>query len=639
MSLDTTSDLVGGKPLGQLLVSSGLINHQQLADALTTQSRVGGRVGTHLILMGAVTRLELYQSIAAQFGFPFVNLVDEPPDADLMAVMDPRTHIDREWIPYRWDGEILIVATTEPPSRRTIREAQEEFGAESVDFVVTTDWDLDQAVTKFCRKKLLFNAAEELATNSPERSAKGKPVPWQRFGAYAVSAVVVGGMIIKPAGTIVAILIFLNLFFFIAVCFKMVTTIAGLWRKHSHRVDEKKLRAAGAWLVETVPDDELPIYTILVPVFREANVMEMVMEHIGNLDWPKSKLQVLILTEEVDQETVEAVKAAQPPEFIRLLVVPAGSPQTKPRACNFGLMFSLGEYLVIYDAEDRPDPDQLRRAHAAFLADSRDPDQRRPLACVQAALNYFNWDANLLTRMFTLEYSSWFDGMLHGMEAFRLPIPLGGTSNHFRTDRLRELGGWDPYNVTEDADLGMRASAAGYRVGTINSTTWEEACSKVPAWIKQRTRWIKGYMVTAVVDARYPIRFTRSAGLRSLGTLIGLIIGTPLMFLAYPIVWGMTIIVYIGFETFAFTLPPAVGAFAVFNAIFGNVTVMILSMLTGASRHGWRIAGYSLLNPIYWCLHSYASWRALFQVFFNPFAWEKTPHGLTHGREENAAVT
>ncbi len=639
MTMTSAPDIVGGRPLGQVLIAAGLINHQQLADALTTQSRVGGKVGMHLILMGAVTRLELYQSMAAQFGFPFVNLVDDPPDAELMAVMDPRTHIDREWIPYRWEGEILIVATTEPPSRKTIREAQEEFGAESVDFVVTTDWDLDQAVTKFCRKKLLFNAAEELAENSPERSAKGKPVPWQRFGAYTVSAIVVGGMIIKPAGTIVAILIFLNLFFFIAVCFKMVTTIAGLWRKHSAKVDEKRLRAANAWLVETVPDDELPIYTILVPVFREANVMEMVMEHIGQLDWPKSKLQVLILTEEVDQETVEAVKAAQPPEFIRLLVVPAGTPQTKPRACNFGLMFSLGEYLVIYDAEDRPDPDQLRRAHAAFLADSRDPDQSRPLACVQAALNYFNWDANLLTRMFTLEYSSWFDGMLHGMEAFRLPIPLGGTSNHFRTDRLRELGGWDPYNVTEDADLGMRASAAGYRVGTINSTTWEEACSKVPAWIKQRTRWIKGYMVTAVVDARYPIKFTKSAGLRSLGTLIGLIIGTPLMFLAYPIVWGMTIIVYIGFETFAFTLPPAVGAFAVFNAIFGNVTVMVLSMLTGASRHGWRIAGYSLLNPVYWCLHSYASWRALFQVFFNPFAWEKTPHGLTHGREENAAVT
>ena len=635
----SASRLDGARPLGQVLLEAGLITHQDLADALTMQARTGGRLGMQLILLGAVSRLELYNCIADQLGFPFINLLDEPPDAALLGEIDPKSYIGRDWIPYRWHEDTLVIAITEPPDRTMIAEARTQFGAEHIDFVVTTDWDMDQAVTRYCRSRLLFNAAEELATRTPERSAKGKPVPWQRLMAYLVGAAFIGGLILRPAGTLVALLIFLNLFFFVAVVFKMVTTIAGLVHKREQKMTEKALREAGTWIVETLDEADLPMYTILVPVFKEANVIEMVLEHVGQLDWPKSKLQVLILTEEVDQATIDACKAAQPPEFVRLVVVPAGTPQTKPRACNFGLMFSLGEFLVIYDAEDRPDPDQLRRAYAAFLADQNDPDQRRPLACVQAALNYFNWDANLLTRMFTLEYSSWFDGMLHGMEWFRLPIPLGGTSNHFRTDRLRELGGWDPYNVTEDADLGMRASAAGYRVGTIDSTTWEEACSHVPAWIRQRTRWIKGYMVTALVDARYPVRFTRSAGFRSLGTLIGLIIGTPLMFLAYPIVWGMTIVVYLGVETFAFTLPPAVGAFAVFNAIFGNVTVMILSMITGYTRHGWRISGYSLLNPVYWCLHSFASWRALIQVFFNPFAWEKTPHGLTHGRAENAEVT
>lgn len=204
MSAFADTILAGGRPVGQMLVDAGLITHQQLADALTSQSRTGGRLGMHLMLSGAVTRLELYQCIADQLGFPFANLVDDPPDAELMAVLDPRTHIDREWIPHHWDGESLIVATTDAPSRRTVREAREEFGAENVDFIVTTDWDLDQAVTKFCRSKLLFNAAEELASNSPERSAKGKPVPWQRFFAYLVSALIVGGMVIKPAGTIVA---------------------------------------------------------------------------------------------------------------------------------------------------------------------------------------------------------------------------------------------------------------------------------------------------------------------------------------------------------------------------------------------------------------------------------------------------
>ncbi len=639
MIFDPTHDIDTARPLGRILIDAGVITHQQLADALTVQSRAGGRIGLHLILSGALTRVELFQSLADQLGFPFVDLVEDPPDEALMKKVDPSKQLLRDWIPYRMDDEVLVIATTDAPTRAMANQAMRQFGAPRVDFVITTDWDLDQAVSTYCREGLLFTAAEALHTRNPEQSAKGRPVPWQRFGAFVVAAALLAGVILRPSATLVAILVFLNLFFFCAILFKVVTTIVGLFVKHDDKVTEARLREAGAWEVDTIPDSELPMYTILVPVFREANVVEMVMEHLGQLDWPKSKLQVLILCEEVDHETIEACKAAQPPEFVRLLVVPKGTPQTKPRACNFGLMFALGEYLVIYDAEDRPDPDQLRRAHAAFLEDSRKEDQRHPIACLQAALNYFNWDTNVLTRMFTLEYSSWFDGMLHGMEAFKLPIPLGGTSNHFRTDRLREMGGWDPYNVTEDADLGMRAAAAGYRVSTINSTTWEEACSHVPAFIKQRTRWIKGYMITGLVDARYPVKFTRAAGFKSLFTLVGLIIGTPLMFLAYPLVWGITLITYVGVETFSFSLPPAVATFATINAVGGNIVILTLSAITGASRHGWRIAGYALINPIYWFLHAIAAWRALLQVFFNPFAWEKTPHGLTHGRAESSAVT
>lgn len=633
----------GGRPVGRVLIEADLITDEQLHAALEDQARFGGRLGTHLILRGAVTRRQLYQCVAEQMGLPLVDLMAEPPDPHLMAEVDPKSIIQREWIPYRWAGSTLVLATTEPPNRRMVREAVEQFAPAddplfTVDFVITTDWDIDQAVTLYCRDRLLFSAAEELATHSPDKSAKGKPVPWQRMAAYAFGAVLLAGMLWRPSDTIVTLLVFLNIFFFVAVVFKLVTTTVGLIVRHDQRVTERAVRQAGSWIVDEIAEADLPMYTILIPVFREANVIAKVLEHVSELDWPRSKLQVLILTEEVDEATIAAVKAARPPEFVRLLVVPAGVPQTKPRACNFGLMFATGQYLVIYDAEDRPEASQLRMAHAAFLADEADPDQTRPLACVQAALNYFNWQTNLLTRMFTLEYSSWFDGMLHGMEYFRLPIPLGGTSNHFRTDRLRQLGGWDPYNVTEDADLGMRASSAGYRVGTIDSTTWEEACSHIPAFVRQRTRWIKGYIITGLVDARYPIRFTRSAGLVSLFTLIGLIIGTPLMFLAYPVLWGITIVVYLGFETYAFQLPGWVGTFATINAIGGNIAILGLSMITGAVRHGWRISGYSLLNPIYWCLHAVAAWRALYQTFFNPFHWEKTPHGLEHGREEVEAV-
>lgn len=635
----SAAEFTGSKPIGEVLVDAGVITPQQLDEALRQQRQAGGHLGVYLILMGACTRLELYQGLARQLGFPFANLRTDPPDAELMARLDAKEQAHRSWIPYRWDDGRLVIALVEPPTREVIATAMRQFGADTIDIVITTDWDLDQAVTRFCRANLLFTAAEELAAISPDRSAKGKPVPWQRVALYVVIAGLIAGLVLRPSATLIAMLAAINVFFAVAILFKVVTTAVGLVSLHDQRVKEERLAEVGIDLDPEVADQDLPMYTILVPVFHEANVVELVMDHLGDLDWPKSKLQVLILAEEVDEETINACKAANPPEFVRLLIVPKGTPQTKPRACNFGLMFALGEYLVIYDAEDRPDPDQLRRAHAAFVADKEDEDQSRPLACVQAALNYFNWNANVLTRMFTLEYSSWFDGMLHGMVAWRLPIPLGGTSNHFRVDRLREMGGWDPYNVTEDADLGMRAAAAGYRVGTIDSTTWEEACAKIPAFVRQRTRWLKGYMITALVDARFPIKFARAAGWPSMITLMGLIAGTPFAFLAYPLVWAITIVTYLGFETTTFSLPPALGVFATLNAILGNILILSLSAITGATRHGWRIAGYALLNPLYWFLHATAAWRALFQVFFKPHHWEKTPHGLKLHREESAAVT
>jgi len=198
---------------------------------------------------------------------------------------------------------------------------------------------------------------------------------------------------------------------------------------------------------------------------------------------------------------------------VRIIVVPDGQPRTKPKACNVGLRFAHGEFLVIYDAEDRPAPDQLRRAVAAFRA--APPE----MVCLQARLSYWNVDENALTRFFTLEYAHWFDLMLDGLAALRLPIPLGGTSNHFRVQPLRMVGAWDPHNVTEDADLGLRVAAQGMTVSTLASTTLEEACCRPWPWIKQRTRWIKGYMQTALVHTRHPIRFVRAAGLHAAATL------------------------------------------------------------------------------------------------------------------------
>jgi cellulose synthase/poly-beta-1,6-N-acetylglucosamine synthase-like glycosyltransferase len=257
------------------------------------------------------------------------------------------------------------------------------------------------------------------------------------------------------------------------------------------------------------------------------------------------------------------------------------------------------------------------------------------LACVQAALNYYNWNENFLTRMFTLEYSFWFDYLLPGLDRLRMPIPLGGTSNHFRTSVLRELGGWDPFNVTEDADLGIRAAMHGYRVGIINSTTFEEANKHLGNWLRQRSRWIKGYMQTALVFSRDPVGLMRRAGLRQTAGFILLIAGTPLIFLIQPIAILLTV-VWLVTRTHALTplFPPWLLYLSLFNLLIGNALAIYVNMFAVFKRRLHVLVPFALLNPVYWMLHSIASFKALGQLFTRPYYWEKTTHGLTrHGTD------
>ena len=218
--------------------------------------------------------------------------------------------------------------------------------------------------------------------------------------------------------------------------------------------------------------------------------------------------------------------------MFEIIIVPRSQPQTKPKACNFALRFARGEYLVIYDAEDRPEPDQLRKVVATFR---RSPPNT---ACLQCRLNYYNAGENWLTRMFTLDYALWFDQVLPGLERLGMPIPLGGTSNHFRIDVLRELHAWDPFNVTEDADLGIRIGQKGYRVGVVDSTTFEEASCRTGQWLRQRSRWIKGYMQTLLVHTRRPLHFIRTSGVLGFLGFVFFIGGTVLAGLLNPVFWA-----------------------------------------------------------------------------------------------------
>ncbi|MCE1174444.1 MAG: glycosyltransferase, partial [Propionibacteriales bacterium] len=259
--------------------------------------------------------------------------------------------------------------------------------------------------------------------------------------------------------------------------------------------------------------------------------------------------------------------------------------------------------------------------------------------CVQASLNYYNADYNVLTRLFAIEYAHWFDSMLPGMDSANTPMPLGGTSNHFLRSALLDVGGWDPYNVTEDADLGMRLAAAGYRVNVVTSTTWEEATSRVLPWIRQRTRWIKGYILTAAVNLRHPLSWIARNGPRASITMFGLILGTPLAFMMYPLALGFTLLTWLLGPVVEIWLPPWLLIMGYVNMIVMNLLMVASSGLAAWRRYSWRIALFAVLLPLYWLLHSVAAWRAAIQLAYDPFGWEKTPHGLTEEYDDGTLDT
>jgi hypothetical protein len=308
---------------------------------------------------------------------------------------------------------------------------------------------------------------------------------------------------------------------------------------------------------------------------------------------------------------------------VDVLLVPPDGPRTKPKACNYALQFARGGYVVVYDAEDLPEPDQLKKALAVF----RRSGSR--LACVQARLNYHNWSQNWLTGWFTLEYTAWFDLFLPGLVAMGLPIPLGGTSNHFPVSLLRELGTWDSFNVTEDADLGMRLHRAGYRTAVVDSTTWEEANSRLLNWIRQRSRWGKGYAVTWLVHMRHPLRLRHEMGWRgfvALQLLLGASFGSSMLNLALwavMVLWALTRAGLI-----ASLFPVTVYYLAMVEAIVGNFFFLYVNLYCAHRRQVFTLSHLALLSPLYWLLGGVAMLKAVAQLIRRPAYWEKTVHGL-----------
>jgi cellulose synthase/poly-beta-1,6-N-acetylglucosamine synthase-like glycosyltransferase len=371
-----------------------------------------------------------------------------------------------------------------------------------------------------------------------------------------------------------------------------------------------------------IPDAKLPTYTVLVPAYREPEVVERLLASLAVLQYPRNKLDIKLLLEQDDPETFAAALAAHPGPHVEIVRVPPAEPRTKPKACMVGLARARGTLVTIYDAEDRPEPLQLRRAVAAFR---RHPE----LACLQAKLSYHNVGQNLLTRWFTAEYAMWFGQFLPGLARQGVPIPLGGTSNHFRKAILDEVGGWDPWNVTEDADLGIRLHRRGHRVGVLDSVTLEEANSDFVNWIKQRSRWYKGYLQTWLVHLREPRRLWQELGPKGFLGFNLFVGGTPLLALLNPLFWTLTAVWFLAQPDLVQALFPAWLYYAsMVCLVAGNFLFLYGAMVSARSTGRPDLVLAAMLVPIYWVMMSIAAIKALLQLVSAPSFWEKTTHGL-----------
>jgi len=385
-----------------------------------------------------------------------------------------------------------------------------------------------------------------------------------------------------------------------------------------------RLAAALTPLTPTVSpplvDDDLPSYTIICPLYREAEVVAELVRSLEALDYPRERLQALIVLEADDDLTLAAVRALPLPAFIQVLVVPRGFPKTKPRACNHALERARGDLVVIYDAEDMPDAGQLREAAARFAVSDR------RLACLQAPLRIEDPGFSMfLPSQFRLEYAAHFEVLLPALARWGLPFPLGGTSNHFRTAILRGLGGWDPYNVTEDADIGFRLAAAGYRLGVIGRPTWETAPTTWGQWLPQRARWIKGHMQTIAVclRGRVPVQPRNAVALA-----LTLAQSVASSLLHGPIMATMIVLGAIDFW------PDARLAIAPADLTLYTLgwSASALAGARGILRAGARPKSLHLLGMVfYWPLQSLAAMRALHQFVTAPHRWDKTLHAPRSG--------
>ncbi len=606
--------------LGERLVARQALAPEDLDVALRLQSAQQVRLGECLVAEGLAAEEDVWEELAAGWQVAVAGLAAAGVDRHCATLLDPAAAHRLQVVPFKRAHGKLWIAAVDPRDQAMRAEVTAAVG-EPVRWFAACPTAIRQAQLSLFRDAILKNALTTLKDSPWDASAEEQLTSRQRQFALGLCALAVVGLIVWRGAALIALM-------------GLLTVAYALWLAYRTRVIVRGAKVgAGEYVAaaELHGLSDLPVYTVLCPIYREASVLPELLQNLQSLDYPRSKLDVKLLVEEDDQETRDGLAQQRVPPFCEVLLVPKSGPRTKPKACDYGLQFARGEYLVIFDAEDRPEPDQLKKAVAVFRRHAG--EEGRPVGCVQARLAYHNASQNWLTGWFALEYLSWFDYFLPGLVSLGLPVPLGGSSNHFPIAALRQVGSWDPFNVTEDADLGVRLHRAGYRTLIVDSVTWEEANSEFVNWIKQRSRWSKGYFVTWAVNMRHPVQLWRDIGWHAWLSVQLTLAGTYVTAVLNLVLWSLMVVWVLGQPTAVAALfPPEFYYLALLELLLGNFFFVYVTVWCATESGAFGLTRLALTYPAYWVMMSIAALKASFQLLTNHVYWEKTVHGLTPPR-------
>ena len=581
------------------------MNGSALMQALTERRGHHAPMAEILRTLGLASETQIADALAQQLGTHRLTASDGPPDPRLIDRLGGARCLSIGCLPWRSAGAVTLIATCRPETFAEHRgELESVFGP--VVMVIITEDALNDAILG-CRINTLRLGAESslpdpLSCRSWDRARFNR-------GVLAGAALLAAFILLAPMATLSVLFALVMIALVAGTLLKLAAMLVGL-------------RRARRPALMPVRGQELPVISIMVPMYREPEIAPRLIQRLGALTYPRAALDVLLVVEADDMETREALHKARLPPWIRVIPVPHSPLRTKPRALNYALSFARGSIIGVYDAEDMPDPDQLTRVAQRFAI--APPDT----ACLQGALDYFNPRTNWLSRCFTIEYAVWFRLVLPGLDRLGLVVPLGGTTLFFRRAALERLGGWDAHNVTEDADLGIRLARHGYRTELIDTVTREEANCHVIPWIKQRSRWLKGYAMTYAVHMRAPRVLWRELGpVRFIGVQV-LFLGTLIQFFLAPLLWSFWLILF-GLDHPALTHLPAPLFWGVIGCFMASELVGFVAawIALGRARHG----GLRLWAPslaLYFPLAAFAAYKAGWEMLSSPFYWDKTTHGL-----------